>query len=94
MALPRLKITVQNCQFVLATDLFKGLRGLWDLMSLSDPPFTWGDCNRSMVMAKEILDAIHYAVGLADEVPPYLSELEERIAELPDKGNTYVDLEN
>ena len=86
------KIKVHKCQFVLEADLFKGLDDLWREFCESEPDFTWGDNNRSLVTAKSILDHLYNTAWTNEEQLELLRLRVEKC--LPEGGNTYVDLEN
>jgi len=81
-----------KCQFILASDLFKGLENLWAAFADSSPPFSWGDNNRTLVTAEAILNHCDNTDSLAGLRS--VATLRLRIANLPQKGQTYVDLEN
>lgn len=81
-----------TCSFVKASDLFKGLSTLWDICADSNPPFTWGDNNRSLVTAVTILDHLDL-IGLeAGKEEKQLETLRKRVEKIG--LDTYVDLEN
>ena len=86
------QIEIQTCQFVNCSDLFDGLSELLDKMCETDLPFTWGDNNRSMVTASTIIRVLNDIVEDPDDVQ--LIELKARIDLLPEKHDTYVDMEN
>jgi hypothetical protein len=81
---------IQSCRFVLASDLFDELDELWNAIACSDPDFTWGDNNRSLVTAEVLLD--HCDSNGVES--PQLDSLRQRVKTLPDGNQTYVDLEN
>jgi DUF1009 family protein len=82
------KIRLQRCKFVLGSDLFEGLEHQEDLQETlnSNSNITWGDANRTLIVASRILEALDGEKG-ADE-------LKKRVKALPEKAQTYVDLEN
>jgi hypothetical protein len=82
-------ITFHECRFVLASQLFRGLNKLWDELVESDPPFTWGDNNRSLVTADDIVRALEDWSRVSEK---QLSQLRKRINAIG--WQTYVDLEN
>ncbi len=82
---------VHVAKFVLASDLFGGMDSLHEALSDSDPPFSWGDNNRSLVTAETIwrhLDGEDIGAESARQ------KLRRRIESLPEQYNTYVDMEN
>ena len=84
-------IPVETCSFVKASDLFKGLNDLWEQFIETNPNCTWGDNNRSLVTADLFID--HFdSIGEYDE--EQMAILRERIADLIEGDQTYVDLEN
>jgi hypothetical protein len=86
-----MKIPTQTCKFIQASGLFKRLNKLWDEFSESNPAFTWGSNNRSLVVAEAILNHLD---GCAIDNERQLETLRKRIADLPEGGQTYVDLED
>ena len=83
---------IHTCQFVTSSDLFKGLFSLWEDFAESDPPFSWGDNNRSLITAESIID--HLSNSSAADEHWWLGRLIARVNKLPEGGQTYVDLEN
>jgi hypothetical protein len=74
--------TPQTCQFVLASDLFKGHDDLYDEFTESSS-FTWGDTNRTLVDFRSILqDLDNHGIEYPDEFVNLVPL------------NMYVDLEN
>jgi hypothetical protein len=85
-------LEVHQVQYVLASDLFEGLPKLWDRFCQSEPAFSWGDNNRSLVTAESILDHCDNHPELCGSKP--VESLRQRVHSLPEKGQTNVDLEN
>jgi len=81
-----MKIKTHNCTFVLSSDLFRGYRKLALQMSESEPDFTWGSNNRSLVTVEVLLNHLD-GVGVA-----YSKKFAKRCREVG--LQTYVDLEN
>lgn len=79
-------IKKHTCKFILCSDLFKGYRNLASEMSESEPDFTWGSNNRSLVTVEAILN--HMASAGID----YSDAFGLRCKEVG--LQTYVDLEN
>jgi len=82
---------INTCQFVDASDLFNGLSELWSELVESEPDFTWGNNNRSLVVADDILNHFDNSVI---ENEGQLETLRKRVQKLPEGGQIYVDLEN
>lgn len=82
---------VQTCRFVTASDVFKGLGLLWTTLVESDPPFSWGSNNRSLVSSVDLTMYLD-GQGLDDPAGAQLTTLIERLDALP--SDIYVDLEN
>jgi len=81
------KAATHTCEFVLATDLFRDFpAGVWEQLVESDPDFTWGSNNRSMVTVERVLDHMNWA-GI--EYPNAFKSLCDKVGRL-----MYVDLEN
>jgi len=80
-----------TCQFVLSSDLFEGLTELMTEFGESDPPFTWGENNRSLVTARDMINCFANSCIENDE---QIDIFRQRINRLPEGLNTYVDLEN
>ena len=74
--------TPQTCQFVLASDLFKGYYDLYDEFTESSS-FTWGDANRTLVDFGSILQ------DMDDHCIEYPDSFGEGM-----NANMYIDLEN
>ena len=86
-----MKIQVQETKFVPASHLFKGLRKLWIALGESDPDFTWGSNNRSLVTAECILNHLDNRAV----VPTRQQDaFRKRCQQLPGGLQCYVDLEN
>lgn len=86
MALPILK-----CSFVLASDLFKDLSGLYEQVGDSDGwGFTFGDAPRTLVDPETVFQAVQEHAD--DDWDDDLAELKRRLDELPE--GCYIDFEN
>jgi hypothetical protein len=85
-------IPVQTTNFVTASDLFatKAMRKLWDDFTEGNPKVTWGDANRTMVVAAFIVNELEEG----DVHPASIKALRRRIERLPEQYECYVDLEN
>lgn len=87
---PKKIIPVETCQFIIASDLFDGLQDLWNYFAESGPPFSWGDNNRTLVTGEAILNFLDgYVLGNSR-----VDTLRDRINDLPEGLQTYIDLEN
>jgi hypothetical protein len=80
---------IQSCKFVSCSDLFKDLDELWEDFSSSDPEFTWGSANRTLIDPLTIIGHMNN-VGLDDRLQ--FKTLCKRINELP--RSVYVDMES
>ena len=89
-------LTLHKVEFVLGSELFDGLAALAEFHGESDPDYTWGSCNRSLVTGEAILDHLQdVGVDAEDDiVVTEFHELRRRIEALPDGLQTHVDLEN
>jgi hypothetical protein len=83
-------MTIHTCKYVHASGLFKGLTNLWNEFADSDPPFSWGDNNRSLVDPASILN--HMDGSGVIENQRQVETLRKRVEKLP--AGVYVDLEN
>ncbi|MCX6984223.1 MAG: hypothetical protein NT118_05645 [Lentisphaerae bacterium] len=84
------KIKMRRCVFVEISDVVPEAERLWfweKLNESSNPPFSWGGNNRSMVTASSL--ANHCREMLDDSARA--SRILEKLRRL---GETYVDLEN
>ena len=94
-ALGRIKLgkghaaSIQTYRAINVTDLFQGLKVLLEEFSNSDPDFSWGDNDHTLVDPEAILDHLD-GTGTAVNTRQ-LEALRRRICKLP--PNTYVDLE-
>ena len=80
---------IYKCEFVRVTELFDGLSELFQEMIDSEPYFTWGENNHSLIRAKEIED---YFSKIDLQEKEQFETLKNRISEL--NIDLYVDLEN
>lgn len=80
-------LKVHTCEFVLGSDLFRNFPpDVWEQVVESDPDFTWGSNNRSMVTVECILNHMDSS-GI--EYPDTFGDLCEEVG-----LQMYVDLEN
>ena len=93
MAKMKWKPTIETCQFVPASQIKKGLDRAWQALIESQPPFTWGDNNRSLV---SIDDLRRQMEQLSDDGAGAMSQIKKFIARLDAISDSvpYVDLEN
>lgn len=82
-------MTIHTCQFVEASDLFKGLGELYDEFSNSEPDFSWGGNNRTLVGGEAILNHLE---NCEIENQRQMKTLRRRVRKLPE--GVYVDLEH
>lgn len=83
-------MNIQTCQFVSATDVFKGCGLAWDVFAGGDPDCSWGDNNRTMVTPDviiRVLEQDEHEGSTKRQVTIALKRLEQL-------GQTYVDLES
>jgi len=80
-------IPVHVCKFVNLSDLFKNLpESVYEQLAESDPDFTWGENNRSLITIERLLDHMD-AAGI-----DYPEEFKDMCNKLG--LEMYVDLEN
>jgi len=77
---------IHVCCYIPASEFFTNFPEVWEELSNSDPNFTWGDNNRSLVTVERIvqhLDASHidYPEAFEEHYKEYVPE-------------DYIDLEN
>lgn len=82
---------IETCRFIRLQMLFKGCDAAKDKFADSDPGFTWGDNNRSLVDRDSMIDAI-VEITCDDDVEDELRTVIERLKRLP--ADVYIDLEN
>ena len=82
----------QTCQFVSASEVFRGHALAWDLFVNSDPRCTWGENNRSMVTPDVIVDALEDSEPDEGKEGNQVAQVIERLKNIPE--GVYVDLEN
>lgn len=74
-----------TCEFILASDLFRGLNDLFGELSDSGR-VTWGDSHRTMITAQRVLDDLYDTENT--------EELEILKSRIGNDLNIFVDLEN
>jgi hypothetical protein len=60
-------MTIHTCRFVKASDLFKGLKALWDEFANSDPDFSWGGKAEKVTLIIDFSGPRIGAVGCSEE---------------------------
>ena len=94
---------VETCQFVTVSDFLEGVRDIAVDEIFSDFNVSFGDANRIMVDADTIWERVEELSRYEDDdlteedgrpTAYELQLIEGRIESLPNKGQTYVDLEN
>jgi len=85
------KVTIERCSFALCSEMFNELDDLCNEFCDSEPPFSWGDNNRSLVTGEAILNHLDNC-NIKNE--SQLDALRKRIVKLPQGNQTYIDLEN
>ena len=81
-------MTIETCRFVTGSELFDGLKELWDKFSDSDPDFSWGGNDRTLVDPVAILNHLDNSVIDNEK---QVQTLRRRVGKLP--KDVYVDLE-
>lgn len=74
-----------TCEFILASDLFRGLNDLFGELSDSGR-VTWGDSHRTLITAQRVLDDLYDTENT--------EELEILKSRIGNDLNIFVDLEN
>lgn len=85
-------MNIKTCQYVEASEVFKGFGLAWDVFINSDPPCTWGDNNRSMVTTDVIIDALENSDMNVGSESRQVEQVVKILESLPQ--DMYVDLEN
>lgn len=86
-----------TCEFYDSSDVFDGCPEAFDAFTDSDPDCTWGDNNRSMVIAGFIRDCLERNRHIYEDDDSITQMVQidiviERLKEIGDES--YVDLEN
>jgi hypothetical protein len=68
----------------------------YELLSESQPSFSWGDNNRTLITAERLL---HQCEDILSDIHKEIEEVDEQevnyfLARLESLGQTYIDLEN
>jgi len=82
---------LQTCSFIAASDLFRGLDALWSFFAESDPPFSWGSNNRTLISSCDLVSYLDSCV-LDEPAEALFDTLADRVNAL--STDVYVDLEN
>jgi len=82
---------IQTVQFIPASAAFKGLKRLWNEFAESNPPFSWGGSNRTLVTAEAVIDHLD---GCANATPRLVKCLRARLKNISPDLQLFVDLEN
>ena len=82
-------MNIKTCQYVEASEVFKGFGLALDVFVNSDPNCTWGNNNRSMVTPDVIIDALENS---DEEEQTQVKKVVKILKSLPQ--DMYVDLEN
>ena len=84
---------IESTEYIEAGGLFAGLTELFDALCASEPDFTWGGNNHSMVTGECILN--HFDNSVLEDTPEkQLKTLRKPIKMLPQGEQAYIDLEN
>ena len=84
-------MNIKTCQYVEASEVFKGFGLAWNVFINSDPRCSWGDNNHSMVTPDFIIDAMENS-DLNGNEEQQVKLIVKKLRKLA-KG-VYVDLEN
>lgn len=82
----------QTCQFVTASDVFRGQNLAWDAFFNSEPNCTWGGNNRTLVTPDVIIDSLELTDFDAGDEERQVTKVVERLKNIPE--GVYIDLEN
>lgn len=85
-------MNIKTCQYVEASEVFKGFGLAWDVFINSDPQCSWGDNNRSMVTPDVIIDAMEESDLNEGNEQKQVEQVVKILRSLPQ--DMYVDLEN
>lgn len=86
-----MSITVRTCHFVLFSEVFSGLSLARNVFINGDPECSWGNNNRTMITAQQIIENIEDE-GDGDETKVEIGTAVERLKSIPE--GVYIDLEN
>lgn len=82
---------IQRFECVLASDLFRKRQAVWQALVESEPDFTWGNNNHTLVDLFSIINHLEMTDSCSER---QLDGLRKAGGKLPHGLNTYVDLEN
>jgi hypothetical protein len=85
-------MNIKTCQYVEASEVFKGYGLAWDVFINSEPNCTWGDNNRSLVTPDVIIDAMENSDLNVGPEQRQVEQVVKILESLPQ--DMYVDLEN
>lgn len=85
-------MNIKTCQYVEASEVFKGFGLAWDVFINSDPQCSWGDNNRTMVTPDVIIDAMEDSDLNEGNEEKQVEQVVKILRSLPQ--DMYVDLEN
>lgn len=86
-------LPVYTCNFIKASDLFKDCELAFTAFSDSSPDCSWGDNDKTMVVARLIQQSLEMMKGYSDkQCDDEIEIVMERLDSIP--GSMLVDLEN
>lgn len=85
-------MNIKTCQYVEASEVFKGFSMAWEVFIESDPKCSWGDNNRSMVTPDFIIEAMEDSDLNKGNEEKQVKQVVKILRSLPQ--DIYVDLEN
>jgi hypothetical protein len=85
-------MNIKTCQYVEASEIFKGYGLAWDVFINSDPDCSWGDNNRSLVSVDVIIDNLENTDFDSGNEQRQVEQVIKILKSIP--LDVYVDLEN
>jgi hypothetical protein len=85
-------MNIKTCQYVEASEIFKGYGLAWDVFINSDPDCSWGDNNRSLVSVDVIIDNLENTDFDSGNEQCQVEQVIKILKSIP--LDVYVDLEN
>lgn len=85
-------VNIKTCQYVEASEIFKGFGLAWGVFINSDPSCTWGDNNRSMVTPDVLIDALERSDLNVGSEQKQVGQVIATLLAL--STDMYIDLEN
>ena len=85
-------MNIKTCQYVEASEVFKGCDLAWNVFFNSNPQCSWGDNNRTMVTPDVIIDAMEESAENVGKEQKQVEKVVKILRSLPQ--DMYIDLEN